>query len=190
MFYKSNGEKVPVSKYSGLIKVRGAFIYPDTNSAMLVQDIEQLKRLCIQQNLSMEPKPSRIVELEQELLNAGFTINHIEELKVPNLRKNHILVLKMLVTEYQLSHSQAIAELKGLNYEHADALSALYSRGLRGEHLRSLSIDEEEFSPHHTAVLMMLMDDWHYDVEAAIHCISGCDFEEIQEFYSMPAPTL
>lgn len=172
------------------IKVRSTFIYPDTNSAMLVPDIEQLKRLCVQQNLSMQPKPNHIIELEQELLNSGFSVNNIEELRVPNLRKNHILVLKMLVTDYQLSHSQAIAELKGLNYEQADALNTLYSHGLRGDHLRNLSIDEQEFGPHHTVVLTMLMDDWHYDVETAVNCISGCDFEEVQKFYSMPAPSL
>ncbi|VEB36452.1 Uncharacterised protein [Legionella sainthelensi] len=188
-FTSLTGRRYRLVNLVNWIKIRKAFIYPDTNSVMLVHDIEPLKRLCAQQNLSLEPKPSHIIELEQELLNTGFSVNHIEELKVSNLRKNHILVLKMLVTEYQLSHSKAIAELKGLNYEHADALNALYSRGLRGDHLRNLSIDEEEFGPHHTVVLMMLMDDWHYDVEAAVRCISGCDFEEIQKFYSIPAPT-
>ncbi|WP_298624088.1 hypothetical protein, partial [uncultured Legionella sp.] len=85
------------------IKVCKAFIYPDTNSVMLHHDIEQLKQLCVLHNLSMEPKSSHIVEMEQELLNLGFSVNNIKELKVPNLRQNHISVLKMLLIDYQLS---------------------------------------------------------------------------------------
>lgn len=179
------GRKYRLETLAEWIRSRKAFIYPDDNKEMFLQDIENLKELCKLHEISLKPAPVYSETLKQEIIEAGFSLAEIRGLAVPGLRSNHIKALRMLMTDYHLSKREAFEELSGLNYEQAEALNALYADGLRGEHLRNLMIDESEYSPHHTVVLQMLINEQDYDVDTAIYAISNCDADEVQQFYSM-----
>jgi hypothetical protein len=171
------------------IQVRGDFILPDVRLPMFSPEIVELKRLCLENKLSLQPRRPISVSFQTALAGANLSVDDLSSLVVPQLRENHINVLGMLKNEWGLSLEKAIDEIQGLNYEQADALLLLYSKGLKGSHLRGLAINPSEYGPHHTVVLIMLIDEWGYSVENAVDAISGCDFETIQSFYSMSKPT-
>ncbi|KTC78168.1 hypothetical protein [Legionella brunensis] len=183
-FLSLQGRKYRLESLVSWIKFRKAFIYPDNNDDMFLQDIAKLKQLCTLQGVSLEPTKSYSSTLQAAILEAGFSVEEMKDLVVPELHKNHINALQMLTTKYHFSHIDAITELQKLNYEQAEALNVLYEYGLRGDHLRNLSIAESEFSAHHTAVLQLLVHDRNYDIDMAVNAISDCDIEEVQKFYS------
>ncbi|ASQ47090.1 hypothetical protein [Legionella clemsonensis] len=184
------GRKYRLETLAEWISIRQEFIYPEDNRVMFSQDIESLKRLCSLHNISLKPKPIYSELLKEAIVAAGFSIAEIRELDVPRLHNNHLKVLHKLMTTYHFSKREAFAELQGLNSEQAEALNELYAQGLRGNHLRNLSIDESEYSPHHTVVLQLLINEWHYNIESAVEAISNCDADEVQQYYSMSPPHL
>lgn len=182
------GRKYRLESLAEWISTRKAFIYPEDNTTMFLQDIDNLRQLCDFHKISLQPKPVYSDILKQAIIDAGFSIEEIRELDVPQLHRHHIKTLGMLITDYHFSKRQAFEELQGLNSEQADALTELYSQGLRGAHLRNLAIDENDYSPHHTVVLQMLVNEWHYDIETAVDAISNCNGDEVQRYYSMSPP--
>ncbi|WED43370.1 hypothetical protein [Legionella cardiaca] len=183
-FLSLQGRKYRLESLADWIKFSKQFVYPDNNDEMFSQDIAKLKQLCTLHGVSLEPTKSYSSTLQTAIREAGFTVEEMKDLVVPELHKNHINALQMLTTKYHFSFVEAIKELQKLNSEQAEALNVLYAYGLRGEHLRNLSIAESEFSAHHTAVLQLLVHDRNYDIDMAVNAISDCDFEEVQKFYS------
>ncbi|KTD08315.1 hypothetical protein [Legionella jamestowniensis] len=184
------GRKYRLEPLAEWISTRKAFIYPEDNTTMFLQDIDNLTQLCDLHKISLQPKPVYSSILKQAIIDAGFSIEEIRELDVPQLHNHHIKALQMLIAHYHFSKRQAFEELQGLNSEQADALNELYSKGLRGAHLRNLAIDESDYSPHHTVVLQMLVNEWHYDIETAVDAISNCNGDEVQRYYSMSSPLI
>lgn len=177
-FLSVNGRKYRLSTLAAWIRVCGEFILPDRMPIYIPEMIE-LKRLCEEFKFSLT-KNFIFLTLPMDL-----TTEHIHPDERKQMHKSHITTIEMLEGQ-RLSLSEIVQEMRGLNFYQSEALFELFSKGLRGDHLRTL--DLQEFGPHHISVLKMLINEWGYSIEKALHSILDCDFESIQDFYAMENP--
>lgn len=183
--YSLTGQKYRLTSLAMWIQHKKAFVYPNVNITMYAHDIEQFKALCDEHHVSYAPLNEHLRAIAEGLNTLGISMESIRQLNVPQLRINHVNALRMLIQKHGLTEATAFSELQALNYEQADAIIALYDRGLRGDHLRGLEITEEEYMPHHTAVMQWLMDDLGYDLERAVESISPYPYEEVGFLYGL-----
>jgi hypothetical protein len=178
-FSNCNGYQYRLTTIAEWIKHSNAWKNPESGLTMNRYDQEQLKALFLEHNISWE-KPSPT--LAEYIEHSGYTVEQLQALIVPQLRTNHIDTLLYLTAVKKLSFQDSIAEIQQLNYEQVDAIRELYDKGLRGNHLRGLEIDEDEYGPFHTLALNILTQEHHLDIEQAVAQISRCDFDQAQEF--------
>jgi hypothetical protein len=169
------------------VRHAGQFTYPDTNKAMDAFDRIALTNQCETLGLSLQPYPKHLDIFNEVLSQVRLTFEDIDTLNVPYYHENHFLALVFLIKNHQYTLQNAIAEIQGLHGEQVSALMNLFHLGLRGDHLRNLDIEDDDFTAHHEAVIQILIEKYDFSLEEALAYVSNRSMDEVQEVYSWPS---